>query len=57
MKCKELLNSLNEDMRTKFSDYRIPQDFFGPLQMVDYDGISGLERVVDDAEFKIEVQD
>jgi hypothetical protein len=53
MKCKELLNTLNEEMRSTFSEYRIPKDFFGPLQVVDYDGITGTDNV-DDAEFKIE---
>ena len=43
-------------MRSTFSEYRIPKDFFGPLQVVDYDGIPGTDNV-DDAEFKIECKE
>ena len=42
-------------MRSTFSEYRIPPDFFGPLQAVDYDGISGNQTAnLEDTEFKIE---
>lgn len=40
-------------MNTTFSEYRIPKDFFGPLQVVDYDGIAGTINV-DDVEFRIQ---
>lgn len=55
--CRDLVNSLFEEMMTTFNEYRIPPAFFGPLQFVDYDGIGGnFVENVDDAEFIVHAE-
>ncbi len=55
-KCRDIVNALYQEMDTTFSEYRIPPEFFGPLQIVHYDGIGGkLTESVDDAEFIIRI--
>jgi hypothetical protein len=41
----------------EFDTYRIPPAFFGPLQLVDYDGIGGsFVENVDDVEFNVKAE-
>jgi hypothetical protein len=54
--CKQQVNSLFEEVRTTFANYRIPPAFFGPFKMVSYEGIGGSEMDnPDDAEFIKEI--
>lgn len=55
-RAKEVVNELYSELKSTFDDYNIPPDFFAPLQIVDYDEISGSRHVnPDDAEFVINV--
>lgn len=55
-KCRDIVNSLHEEMMKTFSEYRIPPTFFGPLQFVDYEGIGGnYIESVEDVEFVLPV--
>jgi len=48
------VNELHNELMTTFSEYRVPPSFFGPLQVVNYDGLGGTyEDNADDAEFNI----
>jgi hypothetical protein len=48
------VNELYNELMTTFSEYRVPPSFFGPLQVVNYDGLAGTyEDNADDAEFNI----
>lgn len=56
-KSKDLVNELFNEMMDTFNEYRITPSFFGPLQVVDYDGIGGnFVENLDDAEFQVKTR-
>jgi DNA-directed RNA polymerase subunit L len=56
--CRDIVNELYHEMETTFAEYKIPPPFFGPLQVVSYEGIGGdIGDNQDDAEFIANVSD
>jgi hypothetical protein len=56
--CRDIVNELYHEMESTFSEYKIPPPFFGPLQVVSYEGIGGdINENQEDAEFKINISD
>lgn len=55
--CRDLVNELCNEMMTTFNEYRIPPAFFGPFQIVNYEGIGSANFAdnTEDAEYIINV--
>ncbi len=52
------MNELFNEMMTTFNEYRIPPAFFGPFQIVNYEGLGGSTFAdnTEDAELRINLQ-
>ena len=56
--CRDIVNELYGELETNFAEYKIPPPFFGPLQVVSYEGIGGdIPENQEDAEFLINISD